>query len=104
MSMFWNFWIVGLTLINLALILWVLLANRKVAVKDDADPENRTTGHVYDGIEEFDNPLPKWWFQMFILTMLFAVGYLALYPGLGSWQGLWGCCLLYTSPSPRDRG
>ena len=90
MSMFWNFWIVGLTLINLALILWVLLANRKVAVKDDADPENRTTGHVYDGIEEFDNPLPKWWFQMFILTMLFAVGYLALYPGLGSWQGLWG--------------
>jgi len=90
MSMFWNFWIVGLTLINLALILWVLLANRKVAVKDDADPENRTTGHVYDGIEEFDNPLPKWWFQMFIVTMLFAVAYLALYPGLGSWQGFLG--------------
>ena len=90
MSTFWNFWIVGLTLINLALILWVLLANRKVAVKDDDDPENRTTGHVYDGIEEYDNPLPKWWFQMFILTMVFTVFYLALYPGLGSFKGLLG--------------
>ncbi len=87
MSTFWSFWIVGLTLTNLVLILWVLLANRKVAVKDDADPENRTTGHVYDGIEEYDNPLPKWWFQMFILTIVFTALYLLLYPGLGSWKG-----------------
>ena len=90
MSTFWSLWIIVLTLTNLALILWVLLANRKVAVKDDDDPENRTTGHVYDGIEEYDNPLPKWWFQMFILTIVFTVFYLALYPGLGSWKGLLG--------------
>jgi cytochrome c oxidase cbb3-type subunit 3 len=87
MSTFWSLWIIGLTLTNLALILWVLLANRKVAVEDDEDPENRTTGHVYDGIEEYDNPLPKWWFQMFILSMVFAVIYLAIYPGLGNWKG-----------------
>ncbi len=90
MSTFWSLWIIGLTLTNLALILWVLLANRKVAVKDDDDPENRTTGHVYDGIEEFDNPLPKWWFQMFIVSMIFTVIYLALYPGLGQWKGFLG--------------
>ena len=66
MGIFWNVWIIGLTSINLLLILWVLLANRKVAVSDDTDPDNRTTGHVYDGIEEFDNPLPKWWFMLFI--------------------------------------
>jgi cytochrome c oxidase cbb3-type subunit 3 len=87
MSTFWSFWIIGLTLTNLLLILWVLLANRKVAVEDDEDPENRTTGHVYDGIEEYDNPLPKWWFQMFVLSMIFAVLYLAIYPGLGNWKG-----------------
>jgi len=87
MSTFWSFWIIGLTLTNLALVLWVLLANRKVAVRDDADPENRTTGHVYDGIEEYDNPLPKWWFQMFILSIVFTAFYLILYPGLGNWKG-----------------
>ncbi|MGS2717791.1 cytochrome-c oxidase, cbb3-type subunit III [Eionea flava] len=87
MSTFWSWWIIGLTVTNLLLILWVLLANRKVAVRDDADPENKTTGHVYDGIEEYDNPLPKWWFYLFIGTFVFAILYLVLYPGLGSWKG-----------------
>ena len=90
MSTFWSLWIIGLTLTNLVLIFWILMANRKVAVSDDDDPENKTTGHVYDGIEEFDNPLPKWWFQMFIATFIFGIIYLALYPGLGSWKGLLG--------------
>ena len=90
MSTFWSLWIIGLTLTNLGLVLWVLLANRKVAVDDEAEPENRTTGHVYDGIEEFDNPMPKWWFQLFIATYIFAVGYLIMYPGMGAWKGLLG--------------
>ena len=90
MSTFWSLWIIVLTVINMVLIYWVLMANRKVAVSDDEDPENKTTGHVYDGIEEYDNPLPKWWFQMFLGTMIFAVIYLALYPGLGSFKGLLG--------------
>ena len=90
MSVFWNVWIIGLTTINLILIIWVLFANRKVAVSDDEAPENKTTGHVYDGIEEYDNPLPKWWFMLFVITIIFAVIYLALYPGLGSWKGFWG--------------
>jgi len=88
MSLFWNIWIIGLTVISTALVMWVLLANRKVAVRDDQDPEDRTTGHVYDGIEEYDNPLPRWWFQLFILTFVFAVIYLILFPGLGSWPGV----------------
>lgn len=90
MSLFWNFWIIGLTLINLALVLWVLLANRKVAVSDQDEVENRTTGHVYDGIEEYDNPLPRWWFMMFIITFVFTAIYLVLYPGLGSFKGVLG--------------
>lgn len=90
MSTFWSLWIIVLTTVNLVLVLWVLLANRKVAVSDDEAPENRTTGHVYDGIEEFDNPLPKWWFMMFIFTFIFAVIYLIIYPGMGNWKGIIG--------------
>lgn len=90
MSIFWNVWIIGLTSINLILLLWVLLANRKVAIRDDDDPENKTTGHIYDGIEEYDNPLPKWWFYLFVGSMIFTLFYLILYPGLGSFKGLRG--------------
>jgi|SRR5690554_1687412 len=90
MSIFWNVWIIGLTLTNLALLFWVLMANRKVAVTDDDEPENRTTGHVYDGIEEYDNPLPRWWFKMFLASFIFAGAYLLIYPGLGSFKGLAG--------------
>lgn len=79
-----------LTVACLALVFWVLMANRKVAVRDDEDPENRTTGHVYDGIEEYDNPLPRWWFNMFLATMIFGLIWLVLYPGLGSFKGVLG--------------
>lgn len=90
MSTFWSLWIIGLTSTNIALLLWVLLANRKVAVRDDQDPDNNTTGHVYDGIEEYDNPLPRWWFNLFIATFVFAGIYLLLYPGMGAYPGLLG--------------
>lgn len=88
LSIFWSLWVIVLTLTCIGLCAWVLFANRKVAKNDDADPENKTTGHVYDGIEEYDNPLPKWWFQLFVGTLVFSAIYLALYPGLGNWKGL----------------
>ena len=90
MSTFWSIWVIVLTLTNLGLVVWVLFANRKVAVNDQNEPENLTTGHVYDGIEEFDNPLPRWWFLLFVFTLVFAAGYLAIYPGLGNFKGLSG--------------
>ncbi len=90
MSTFWNLWIIGLTVVCLALVTWVLFANRKVAVRDDETPENRTTGHVYDGIEEYDNPLPRWWFQLFLGSLIFSVLYLIYYPGLGTFKGIGG--------------
>ncbi|WP_171019041.1 cytochrome-c oxidase, cbb3-type subunit III [Microbulbifer harenosus] len=86
----WSIWVIVLTLTNLALITWVLFANRKIAVSDQDDPENRTTGHVYDGIEEYDNPLPKWWFLLFILTLVFSAAYLVIYPGMGNYKGIGG--------------
>ncbi len=50
----------------------------------------KTTGHSYDGIEEYDNPLPAWWFWGFIISILFGIGYLTYYPGLGNFAGLGG--------------
>ncbi|MDR7090782.1 MULTISPECIES: cytochrome-c oxidase, cbb3-type subunit III [Cellvibrio] len=88
MSTFWSLWIVILTTTNLVLLLWILLANRKRAVVGEESTEAKTTGHEYDGIEEYDNPLPRWWFWMFILTFVFSVGYLIIYPGMGAYEGL----------------
>lgn len=89
MSMFWSLWIGILTITNLLLLLWILLANRKRKVVTNQDGEEvKTTGHVYDGIEEYDNPLPRWWFHMFILTFVFTAAYLVIYPGLGDFKGV----------------
>lgn len=90
MSIFWSLWIIVLTVTNLVLLLWILLANRKRAVTGDETGEAKTTGHEYDGIEEYDNPLPRWWFFLFVLTFVFAVGYLVIFPGLGLWKGVAG--------------
>lgn len=90
MSTFWSLWIIILTVTNLVLLLWILLANRRRAVVGDESTEAKTTGHAYDGIEEYDNPLPRWWFYMFLLTFIFTVGYLIIYPGLGTFKGVGG--------------
>ncbi|TNE81913.1 MAG: cytochrome-c oxidase, cbb3-type subunit III [Gammaproteobacteria bacterium] len=80
-----------ITVITIVGCTWLLFANRKVEVREDLkDGEAPKTGHVYDGIEEYDNPLPGWWFKMFVATVIFAVIYLILYPGLGSYAGVLG--------------
>ncbi len=49
------------------------------------DPRNQqrdpdTTGHSWDGIEEFNNPLPRWWLWTFYATIIWAIGYTVAYP------------------------
>ena len=88
MSTFWSLWITILTVTNLVLLLWILFANRKRAVVGEENTEAKTTGHEYDGIEEYDNPLPRWWFFMFLLTFVFGAAYLIIYPGLGAYKGI----------------
>jgi len=83
MSAFWSLWIIALTLLTIVGICWVLFANRKTS---GSGPDT-TTGHSYDGIDEYDNPLPAWWFYMFVITIVFALGYLIAFPGLGSFKG-----------------
>jgi cytochrome c oxidase cbb3-type subunit 3 len=85
MSSFWSAWIIVLTLGTIAGLFWLLFGNRTRPSGDEAK-----TGHVYDGIEEYDHPLPAWWLYMFVLTLVFSIGYLVLYPGLGNFKGLLG--------------
>src|SRR5690606_24101761 len=86
MNSFWSLWIIVLTGVTIAGVLWILLANRKTTQHGD----DQKTGHEYDGIEEYDNPLPAWWMNMFIISILFSVAYLIAYPGMGSFRGMLG--------------
>ena len=65
-------------------------SRRTVKVTLNAQGEPQTTGHVWDGdLQEFHNPMPRWWILLFHLTVLFSVLYLILYPGLGTqWKGV----------------
>lgn len=84
MSTFWSAWIIVLTVVSIVGLCWLLLANRKAR----GNRADNTTGHVYDGIAEYDNPLPAWWFHLFVVTIVFSIGYLIAFPGLGSFQGV----------------
>lgn len=88
MSSFWSIWIIVITLGSIFGCWWLLQSNSK----GEAGPDGQapTTGHVYDGIEEYDNPLPRWWFMLFIATIIFSLVYLILYPGLGNFKGVLG--------------
>ncbi|QLF91940.1 cytochrome-c oxidase, cbb3-type subunit III [Pseudomonas sp. ABC1] len=85
MSTFWSGYIALLTLGTIVALFWLIFATRK---GESATTTDKTMGHAFDGIEEYDNPLPKWWFMLFIGTLLFGIVYLILYPGLGNWKGV----------------
>jgi cytochrome c oxidase cbb3-type subunit 3 len=82
------FIIVG-TVLNVVAALWLLLAMRKR--RGESTAASDTTGHVWDGdLREFNNPLPRWWLWLFILSIVFSVGYVILYPGMGKAKGTLG--------------
>lgn len=85
MTTFWSIWVIVLTLACLVLCFGLLVWNMKNYVGVE---ENETCGHEFDGIEEVNNPLPKWWTYMFFATFAWAVYYLAMYPGMGNFKGL----------------
>jgi hypothetical protein len=39
-----------------------------------------TTGHEWDGIKELNNPMPRWWVLTFYATIVWALGYMVVYP------------------------
>ncbi|MFZ3204378.1 MAG: cbb3-type cytochrome c oxidase N-terminal domain-containing protein, partial [Pseudomonas sp.] len=85
MTTFWSWYVTILSLGTIFALTWLIFGTRK-GQRQEATEE--TVGHSFDGIEEYDNPLPKWWFMLFLATIIFALGYLVLYPGLGNFKGL----------------
>lgn len=85
MTSFWSIWVIVLTLSCLFILFGLLVWNLKNYAGVE---EGESCGHEFDGIEELNNPLPKWWTYMFFATFAWSVYYLAAYPGLGNWEGL----------------
>lgn len=85
---FWSHYIAWITLAGiLACVVLLWLTSRK-KLSGSAD---NTTGHVWDeDLREMNNPLPLWWVGLFVITIVFALFYLTLYPGLGSSEGSLG--------------
>lgn len=88
-SGFWNYYIGFLIVASIIGLFW-LLWSQKAAKTNKPEESDTTTGHNWDGIEEYNNPMPRWWFYMFILTMLWGIGYFVAYPGFGEFQGMKG--------------
>jgi cytochrome c oxidase cbb3-type subunit 3 len=85
---FRSIFITSITLIGIlgCLVLLGVTARKKVPASAD-----NTTGHVWDqDLREMNNPLPRWWMWLFVLTIVFSLLYLVAYPGLGSYPGQLG--------------
>lgn len=95
-SNFWEIYISGITVLGIVGCLVLLFVTGKIRATSASD---NTTGHVWDGdLREMNNPLPRWWSYMFVLTIVFSLIYLVLYPGLGSNPGTlgWSSAKLHT--------
>lgn len=83
------FWDVYIALISLVSIIACAVFLKMQSVRKPV--ESDTSGHVWDeDIKEYNNPMPRWWAWLFYITIAFSLGYLALYPGLGSYAGALG--------------
>ena len=87
-SNFWSVYVTGISLVGILACLLLLWFSGKAKAMTAND---NTTGHVWDGdLREMNNPLPRWWVWLFVITVVFALGYLVMYPGLGNYGGTFG--------------
>ncbi len=101
-SNFWNLYVAGITIVSIlacVLLLWFSGKAKAMTASDN------TTGHTWDGdLREMNNPLPRWWVYMFVITIIFAAVYLAMYPGLGNYKGSLGWTSAGQHKSEVDKG
>lgn len=87
-SNFWSSFVAIITIVSILACLLLLWFSGKARAMTSSD---NTTGHVWDGdLREMNNPLPRWWAWLFVITIVFAFAYLAMYPGLGNFGGKLG--------------
>ena len=84
MSSFWSNFVIVISVAMMIACLWLLFANAR-------GTPGENTGHVWDDdLREYNNPLPRWWLNLFVLTVIAAALYLSFYPGLGNLSGKLG--------------
>lgn len=85
-SDFWNLYVIVIVLGSILACAVLLIVQGKATFTP-----GKTMGHVWDEtLEEYNNPMPKWWSWLFVITVVFALVYLAMYPGLGNFKGMLG--------------
>lgn len=86
MSNSWSWFVIILVLLNILAMVWLLMATSSA----DQPSHEDEAPHEWDGIQELNNPLPRWWYWLFMITIVYSLGYLYLYPGLGNYAGSLG--------------
>jgi cytochrome c oxidase cbb3-type subunit III len=88
MSGFWGQAIALVTVAGMVACVVLLIISGRTKPSTSIDG---STGHIWDeDLKEMNNPLPLWWVGLFLITVVFAAGYLVLYPGLGAAPGQLG--------------
>jgi len=91
LTSFWHWWVIIITVGTILACFWLLQWTKGISNRDEEGDGTGTTGHVWDeDLVELNNPLPRWWLQLFYITIAFAFIYLALFGGLGNIPGFLG--------------
>ena len=92
LSPIWDYYVAVIavaSIVGLVLLLWS--QNRAPSKKSTAEDAADESGHLWDGdLRELNNPLPRWWLQLFYLTIAFGCIYMVLYPASAVFGGLLG--------------
>jgi len=90
MTASWSIYVALFSVVNVLVCLWLLWWTSRQRSASTTRALDDTTGHEWDGIREYNSPLPKWWLNLFYLTIAFGFAYFVLYPGLGNFAGTTG--------------
>ncbi|MBT8049759.1 MAG: cytochrome C oxidase Cbb3, partial [Gammaproteobacteria bacterium] len=91
LNSFWHWFVIVITIGSILGCWWLLYWTKGVGEKKGDEEGGDDTGHVWDDdIHELNTPLPRWWLWLFNGTIVFALIYLAFYPGLGNFAGTLG--------------
>jgi cytochrome c oxidase cbb3-type subunit 3 len=87
MSSVWSWYVIAGTAITLVACFWLIVWTNRQRASDEEITE--AEGHVWDeNVRELNNPLPMWWLWLFVITVIWSVGYLIYYPGFGNYAGV----------------
>ncbi len=91
LTTFWHWYVIIITVFTILACFWLLRWTKGVSNRDNEAGDAGTTGHVWDeDLVELNNPLPRWWLQLFYGTIVFAFIYLVVFGGLGNIPGVLG--------------